>query len=475
MAARRRTNQIEKNVVVTHEVIVKKHVTSIPVSVTTLLRRVKEYCEAQDVMRAANGQPRLDKVLFDTPHFVEQESSKLRERLEYKDEDAEQQRRVRNRAAADLAAIEAARVHAPLVSRLDGTTLTPDEVQMTGRITTRFKELFVGSYAHRCIEFHENCFVEAVPIEKNDGMAAYYAAQMIRLIASVINLVVFGKTRELPIFMYTRSEYGGAIGRKEHLLSGRIDEVSCSFDHSPVRMFDYKTTANTKRAPSIGDKLQVNIYAHMFRQFPLFPARHVNMLLCNADEAKGLSADRRMLNKEHMGKIRAALQDFVKIVTVHAGGIDERGRRKLAFELVGCLKVLLERETLTFSLAAMCAVMCVRVFIKELSEGNKLQVEGFIVKLDRSVFENPLHESYDGVIARIHKDEYDTTMYDRRDITQPEYLESIIADALAFEDHHRAPTVGSSNNCFSCEYQKKCAFNAARQVEKQARVSDGES
>lgn len=364
--------------------------TPLAVSVSTLLVNMAGYCEAQSFLRSLNGHALLPTKFIDDHGFHAEEAQLVAEIEAHGEECAAPAnsrefaswRRMYARMRAELESVRDTirQVEHGRRGALRGSvrgpgaaaSAAPDAAfeRLQAAYAANFVFLCAGSYVHRKLEFADRCFVEHIPsVTRASGVTRHYAAQMLRMIASCINIALLGKANEMPVYMYTRMDYGGMRGCVEHLLSGVIDSVRVShFGNSRIYVTDYKTHGRVV-AQKPEHRAQVWIYMKMLHEFANFPVRHVHDLLLREDGiVDGPSTQAMRLGGADLEAVRHDLRFFLRTINADAA---ERAWIPVIFTAFRSgFNALINLPSLSFTQIAECAVYCVRTLLAHSSEAR---------------------------------------------------------------------------------------------------------
>lgn len=453
------------------------------VSVSTLLARMAGYCEAQGVLRTLNGQRLLPRRFleehghFEEEKILEQEVARHGADCSAPGESREfaTWRRRYARLHAELTSVRDTidlvgsgrrGILIPAPRRMLGPGVPPDEpdegfARLQSAYAANFVYLSTGSYVHRKLEFADHCFVEHITsVTRASGATRHYSAQMIRLIASCINIALFGKTNEMPVYMYTRMDYDEGAHTVEHLISGVIDSIRTARNFDSLRYYvtDYKTHGRVViQKPE--HRAQVWIYAKMLHTFADFPVRRVHALLLRED---GIDANTSMSTarfvESDMAGIRHDLRFFMRMIS--ASDAEHAWFPDLFTNFRRGISELLAQPALSFTQIAECAVHCVTSLLANSPSlrGTGSTLHGEIVYYPRD--KQDYHHRSDAVGQSTR---YDVGSCHGRANAQmaddDDDLTDIISDALHGIDGFRDLSGPSTNYaCGGCEYAPACEF-----------------
>lgn len=471
---------------------------SLSVGVTSLLQHMNGYCEVQPILRSLNGVNLMDRVYAQAKNYIPMQVHLANERSRLLANAPSitnvgamlQWRRDYARCVAELSAINDVLIetnggrhgsmprrdpHGPIRHNTGWQSrravARPRKEPLRSRAmysyTTGMDYMLTGNMIHRKLEFIDDNFVDAMSFKKSRGMTKYYTAQMIRLVASCINITISGRTSEMPIYMFTHTNYGGALGAKSHMISGDIDEVSIALRKpGTIVITDYKSYGN--QVPSdertVSHRAQVSIYMKMFHAFRTFPFRYVHALLRADDEKEEIPDEHRVLTPDDMTTIRYELRYYMARIMARDPPTTFNPPLFESFRRGFC--ALMCQPSLTYGQVAECAVFCVDAICRSAERhGGGSYLSGVVKYYPRDGHDYTCEENYRRIPITTNSIQlercFDTT--DPNSVTDEEVwahdeLVRIINTGLAVVDGAREPIGSTQWACKGCEYSETCEF-----------------
>ncbi len=447
---------------------------SLVVSVSSLLVHMSGYCEVQKHLRMLNGHQLLDPAFVRDNAYVS-EAACLLDDIAFQGDvpPAEPElfcdwRRMRARMTSEMDAVQEVLRLARTGKRgaiAKGSVVGP--AALPAKMTARFQQLrddfgasftylAVGGYIHRKLEFADNCFVEPITFVKRYLSATrHYTGQMVRLVASFVNLAYYGKANEVPLLMLMRVQSRGRV--REHILSGIVDALCLSGPaRSSVKIVDYKTYGSS---PVFKNEhaAQVRLYSRMLILFRSFPFFRVHSLLLRAENnVVPASASEHAFVERDMAFLRKDLRWFIQ--SISRLNAENALVPRLFESFRSAFLTLVQRPALDFARAAQVASMCADATLKLAADATQDHVLGEVAYFPRAG--QNYHNRYTGVTAPLLVPV--PSCHERRTREETEdddELSRIVIAALDVEDKLTDPRGASDvRACASCEYEESCVF-----------------